>query len=48
MLGVAPMCVSLFLTNFTGGINAIIWADNADIKALVYCDIGLSSSSSRD
>ncbi|KZV65946.1 hypothetical protein PENSPDRAFT_689378 [Peniophora sp. CONT] len=39
-LGVASLCFWLFFANLTsGGINAIIWADNADIKLYVYCDI---------
>ncbi|VDC01593.1 unnamed protein product [Peniophora sp. CBMAI 1063] len=38
-LGVAFLCFWLFLENLTGGINAIIWSDNADIKLYVYCDI---------
>jgi hypothetical protein len=39
-LGLMILCICLFLENLTGGINAVIWADNADIKAYVYCDIG--------
>ena len=39
-LGVAFLCFWLLLENLTFGINAIVWADNADIKAYVYCDIG--------
>ncbi|VDB87006.1 unnamed protein product [Peniophora sp. CBMAI 1063] len=38
-LGVAFLCFWLFIANLTRGINAIIWADNADIKLYVYCDI---------
>ena len=38
-LGVAFLCFWLFLENLTLGINAIMWADNADVKAYVYCDI---------
>ena len=33
-LGVTFLCLWISLLNFTTGINAIIWADNADIKAL--------------
>ena len=39
-LGVAFLCFWLFFVNLTFAINAIIWADNADIKHYVYCDIG--------
>jgi len=39
-IGIFLLCSYLFLYNFTAGINAIIWADNSDIKLLVYCDIG--------
>ncbi|KZV63981.1 STE3-domain-containing protein [Peniophora sp. CONT] len=38
-LGVAFLCFWLFFDNLTFGLNAIIWADNADIKLYVYCDI---------
>ncbi|VDC04644.1 unnamed protein product [Peniophora sp. CBMAI 1063] len=37
--GVASLCFWLFLENLSGGIDAIIWADNADIGLYVYCDI---------
>ena len=40
-LGVAFLCFWLFFENLTGGINHVIWSDNADIKLYVYCDIGL-------
>ena len=39
-LAVMFLCFWLFLENLTYGINSIIWADNADIKLYVYCDIG--------
>ncbi len=39
-LGVAALCFWLFLENLTGGVNAILWVDNAEVKAKVYCDIG--------
>ena len=39
-LGVAFLCFWLFVENLTGGINHIIWSDNADVKLYVYCDIG--------
>ncbi|VDC04657.1 unnamed protein product [Peniophora sp. CBMAI 1063] len=38
-LGVALLCFWLFFENLTNGINTIIWADNADVKFYVYCDI---------
>jgi hypothetical protein len=39
-LGVSLLCFSLFWEVLTAGINAVLWADNADLKAFVYCDIG--------
>ena len=39
-LGVAFLCFLLFFENITGGVDAIIWSDNADIKLYIYCDIG--------
>ncbi|KAI0027420.1 GPCR fungal pheromone mating factor, partial [Vararia minispora EC-137] len=38
-LGVSFLCFWLFWELFTDGINAIIWADNADLKLYIYCDI---------
>ncbi|VDC04653.1 unnamed protein product [Peniophora sp. CBMAI 1063] len=38
-LGVAFLCFWLFFENITNGINAIVWADNADLRLYVYCDI---------
>ncbi|VDC04707.1 unnamed protein product [Peniophora sp. CBMAI 1063] len=38
-LGVVFLCFWLFFENLAGAINALIWADNADIKLYVYCDI---------
>jgi hypothetical protein len=38
--GLLFLCFWLFLGNLTFGVNAIIWSDNADLKAFVYCDIG--------
>ena len=40
-LGLAFLCFWMFLENLTGGINAIIWSDNVDVKLYVYCDIGM-------
>ena len=39
-LGVAFLCVWLVFENLTHAINAIIWADNADARLYVYCDVG--------
>ncbi|VDC06410.1 unnamed protein product [Peniophora sp. CBMAI 1063] len=36
---VVLLCIWLLFENLTYGINAIIWADNIDIKHYVYCDI---------
>lgn len=41
-LGVTFLCFWLFFENLTQGIDAILWADNADVKLYVYCDIGES------
>ncbi|VDB87017.1 unnamed protein product [Peniophora sp. CBMAI 1063] len=38
-LGVAFLCFWLFFENLAGGVNTIIWSDNADVKLYVYCDI---------
>ena len=38
-LGVAFLCFWLFFENLANGVNSIIWADNADIRLFVYCDI---------
>ncbi|KZV63984.1 STE3-domain-containing protein [Peniophora sp. CONT] len=38
-LGVAFLCFWMFFENLTAGINAIIWADNTDIKLYIYCDV---------
>lgn len=39
-LGVAFLCIWLFLETLAEGIEAVIWSDNADIKLYVFCDIG--------
>lgn len=39
-LGVTFLCFWLFVENVTNGVNAIIWADNTEIKLDIYCDIG--------
>ena len=38
--GVASLCSWLLLELLLGGISAVIWSDNGDIKLYVYCDIG--------
>lgn len=38
-LALAFLCFWLFLEALTNGIGGIIWADNADVKLYVYCDI---------
>ncbi|KZV63987.1 fungal pheromone STE3G-protein-coupled receptor [Peniophora sp. CONT] len=38
-LGVAFLCFWLFFENLTFGIDAIVWADNDDIKLYIYCDV---------
>ena len=42
-LGIAFLCFWLFWENLANGVNAVIWADNADIKLYVYCDIGINT-----
>ncbi|VDC05613.1 unnamed protein product [Peniophora sp. CBMAI 1063] len=39
-LGVCFLCFWLLIENLFLGSKAIIWADNADIKLYVFCDIG--------
>jgi hypothetical protein len=39
-LGVTFLCFWLFWELLTGGINAVIWANSAEPKLFVYCDIG--------
>ncbi|VDB96016.1 unnamed protein product [Peniophora sp. CBMAI 1063] len=38
-LGVLFLCFWLFWGNLAAGVNGIIWSDNADVKAFIYCDI---------
>ncbi|KAI0029876.1 GPCR fungal pheromone mating factor [Vararia minispora EC-137] len=38
-LGVLILCFWLFLENLTNGVNAVLWADNFQVKHEVYCDI---------
>lgn len=39
-LGVAFLCFWLCLESLAGGVNAIIWSHDAEIKLYAYCDIG--------
>lgn len=39
-LGVALLCFWIFFENVTNAISAIAWADNADLKFYIYCDVG--------
>lgn len=43
-LGLAFLCLWLFFGTLIDGIGGIIWADNADVKLYVYCDIGEPST----
>ncbi|KZV64049.1 STE3-domain-containing protein [Peniophora sp. CONT] len=38
-LGVTFLTFWLMVENLAGAINSIAWADNADVKFVVYCDI---------
>ncbi|VDC00187.1 unnamed protein product, partial [Peniophora sp. CBMAI 1063] len=37
--GVFFLCFWLFWGNLTYGVNGVLWSDNADVKAFIYCDI---------
>jgi hypothetical protein len=39
-VGVTFLCFWLFWELLIDGIDAVIWADNADVKLYIYCDIG--------
>jgi len=41
-LGVLNICATVGLLNLIQSINAIMWADSSEVKAVVYCDIGAS------
>jgi hypothetical protein len=43
-LGVSFLCFWLFWSTLTDGIDAVIWADNMDIKLYIWCDIGNHST----
>ena len=36
--GLTVLCVCVFVENFFGSIETVIWKDNADIKLYVFCD----------
>ncbi|KZV70308.1 hypothetical protein PENSPDRAFT_445732 [Peniophora sp. CONT] len=38
-LSLTFLCFWLFVEALTDGIGSIIWADNADVKLYIYCDI---------
>ncbi|KAI0036395.1 GPCR fungal pheromone mating factor, partial [Vararia minispora EC-137] len=38
-LGISFLCFWLSLELLLGGINSVVWADNATLKLYVYCDI---------
>lgn len=38
-IATVSIVVWLFAVNMIYGINSILWADNVDIKARVWCDI---------
>ena len=40
--GLTILCFSVFIENFFGAIETIIWKDNADIKFLAFCDFSKS------
>jgi hypothetical protein len=39
-LGVSFLCFWIFWELLFAGIDSVIWSNNAEIKFLVYCDIG--------
>jgi len=41
-LGVPVMCANLGVLNLIQSINAILWANTSEVKAVIYCDIGAS------
>ncbi|VDB95844.1 unnamed protein product [Peniophora sp. CBMAI 1063] len=38
-LGVTLLCFWLFSENLTAAVNTVVWADNAEVKLYVWCDI---------
>ena len=38
-LGVSMLCAGLFVETLLVGVNTIVWADSAEVKATWYCDI---------
>lgn len=41
--GLTMLCFCLFVENFLGAIETIIWRDNADIKLYAFCDFSKTS-----
>lgn len=39
-LGVAFLCIWLFLENIAGAVNTVLWSGNADLRLYAYCDVG--------
>ena len=39
-LGLAFLCFWLFFEALADGVNGIVWANDADVRLSVYCDIG--------
>ncbi|VDB92054.1 unnamed protein product [Peniophora sp. CBMAI 1063] len=38
-IGVSMLCAGLFLETLLVGVNTIVWAESAEVKATWYCDI---------
>ena len=38
--GITILCLCLFVQCIIYGVNMVLWSDNVDIKAVVWCDIG--------
>lgn len=43
-MGVTALCFCVLIENFMGGIETIVWKDNADIKLYVFCDFSKTYS----
>ena len=41
--GIVSLCFWLFWENLASGMNHIIWSDNSDVKAHLYCYVGMYS-----
>ncbi|KAI0034303.1 hypothetical protein K488DRAFT_69261 [Vararia minispora EC-137] len=42
--GIFMICIGLLCEDLAFGVNSIIWADNADLKHYVWCDIAIRVS----